>query len=435
MFSKSLLDEPRLPTRTRHIVRHIVAFATQTQNCRMVDIVPKEHVGTAAVFVSHSWDFDLHGVVNSLEHVGTASVFVSHSWDFDLHDVVNSLVADFERRWQIYLTYRNRNQRGIDAAMVTEVVDADKKKKQDALVMEERKNLAGMDVFALQQDSHTSPPELPLINRLIMVIGRTVLMIDEDAAVLDRTWCLWEAWATTKCNRTLSTLGIPEGNYGLEGPDAYTPSDIDIAVDPAEQTSALLLTQQSRVADRHRWVGIEGPDAYTTSDIDVAVDPAEQTSYPQERTNLVAQFSAEVASINNRMTNINQLVCEALILTSKMYSNSYSQPVYKDVEAARGACRSIIDRYFDKAARGSCRSIFDRYFDKDKKDAKLLSNQDVELELWECLTFLHKQLSRMRYDPFWLKEIEGFAKLSHRSFATRFSGKYVDNLMHQAFFC
>ncbi len=68
------------------------------------------------------------------------------------------------------------------------------------------------------------------VSRVIHVIGRTVLMIDDESAVLNRLWCLWEVWQTRKLHRSVVTLGVPSGSLGvrLDAAGHITEEEVDL---------------------------------------------------------------------------------------------------------------------------------------------------------------------------------------------------------------
>jgi hypothetical protein len=51
-----------------------------------------------------------------------------------------------------------------------------------------------IDVVMLRQCAHIdqAPVDLTVLNRLLNVIGRTLVLLDPEALVLKRTWCCYE---------------------------------------------------------------------------------------------------------------------------------------------------------------------------------------------------------------------------------------------------
>jgi hypothetical protein len=52
-------------------------------------------------------------------------------------------------------------------------------------------------------------PDLSSMSRVIHVVGRLVLILDEDMRAMRRAWCVWEVWAALRHKRALLTLSTP----------------------------------------------------------------------------------------------------------------------------------------------------------------------------------------------------------------------------------
>ncbi|KAJ9510920.1 hypothetical protein QJQ45_027854 [Haematococcus lacustris] len=104
---------------------------------------------------------------------------------------------------------------------------------QHKQIPEERRKLLGyyvwLDVLALAQPRLLLLPlqfagvrqlELAALPRLINVVGRTVLIIDNDWRCARRAWCLYEVWLTLKLKRALLSLTV-ESSLQPSTPTAY----------------------------------------------------------------------------------------------------------------------------------------------------------------------------------------------------------------------
>mmetsp|Transcript_6180 Transcript_6180/g.13454 ORF Transcript_6180/g.13454 Transcript_6180/m.13454 type:complete len:471 (-) Transcript_6180:459-1871(-) len=389
-FSDSLRAIPLLPTFTYTIVRDIISVATCDQSCRLIDVVPPAHVGYP-------------------------TYFISHNWNFNFHDLVNTLYEDFEQRWQAYLVYRGKQRGGQgDTSAGLQAPSTSSSPTPSPEDEEQRRKLLGyyvwLDVAAVNQHM-ANPVDLVQVSRLVHVTGRTVLILDDECSTLGRLWCCYEVWATVRHNRPLCTLTL---NNNLR-PSSPGIGDIgDGTGSDAGQDGPRQLP----------------PVQFSTAKCTFSSDKAaimavfkEEVANPKHPTRTLDALAKElhdaVKEARDKELKRQELMTQVyttLTLCSKLYARSYTQLVYKDVDAARHAAKAIVNDHFAQ----------------EHSKAKLLNNSDVELELWETLNFLHRLMEKQREEAVWVQEFHRFTKLAYRSFATRFSNSYVDNLLKQA---
>ncbi|GAX73823.1 hypothetical protein CEUSTIGMA_g1274.t1 [Chlamydomonas eustigma] len=388
-FANILTDFPTLSTKTVHVVQDFVLQCTAEHECRLIDMVPEEHVGTPTQLISHSWSQDF---VQSMA----------------------ALHAEFQKRWQGHVDFRMSLQpKVVPRSQEQEDELAGAVEANEELKME-RKKMVGyyvwIDLLCINQHDR-EPVELSVINRLISVIGRTVMITDHTATdVFIRLWVCYEAWTTIKLQRSLLLVRLPEPRLEVETPTTIRKVYIRDEQDIAEEIARLSPPNLSIAKASSQEDAAMLLQSFRN---DVASHRVKVRSLKDIGNEILKATAAALVKEWKRATLVQQ-VNSALTHCSLYTTKTFGRPTFSEIQLMQTSLRAVIAQHYPE------------------EGAKLVTGDDPEGEVWQSMIFLIKIFEDEREEGIWSQELRRYAASAQTSFSTRFSSTYVDDLLKKA---